>query len=796
MKRFLIILFIFVGVRQISNGQVCVGQSGQISWEIWQEQFNYHFSELYATEYFPTTPHLKKTLYSTASPINYDNYHGARMRGFIHVPEPDSVQFNVTGDDKVKFFLSTDSTAANLVEVAYTNSWTSREDHTKYPEQTSDSIFLDTAQYYYFELIYLERTGGDHGAIWWKSSFLPNTEWNTITADYLNDVGCLPASCPERGLPCDDGDAMTENDVEDGFCHCQGSPITANTCIGERGSITSYRYDNIPGSSLNDLYNDPNYPAMPATSSELMMFGTPESSAFQNNGYLLQGYITVPVTGNYKFNVTGNNSTVFNMSNDEDPLNKTDNEVIVNGYTGMTEHDKYGTQSSGDIFMETGKYYYVELNSKQSGGSFHYQVFWQAPYHEANTWKRIPSFYLYNYECEIACVPQNTLCDDGDPFTNNDRYNGSCECVGTPCSGPDCDSPLANYVPFQKCNKTDQLDNNASNNWLSCSAEDNPNPANNRSHWIMYDLGNRYKLIGSHIWNYNVENETNKGFENVQIDYSEDGSNWSNLGTYNWPLSTGDPNYGGFIGPSFADTYAQYVLITSLDDTLTCRGLGKVTFSAVVCPVEGTSCDDGLSYTVNDTFNNNCECIGEHLYENECDNQTLVFGDVNMDSEVHSAIETVTAISNINDGEYVGFIAGDFIELNPGFETLGESNFSAFIDTCAQGSVQLPANDDETIGRSSTPEQKKKELTEDLLNLVKVPNTDQFVIEYRLNKGKHAKLEILDQNNRIIATLVNKDFRNKGIYTKRIRTKRLIQSWYTVRLITSENTLTKKLAVE
>ena len=38
-------------------------------------------------------------------------------------------------------------------------------------------------------------------------------------------TGCLPA-----GTTCDDGDATTENDVEDGNCVCAGTPIVVNNC--------------------------------------------------------------------------------------------------------------------------------------------------------------------------------------------------------------------------------------------------------------------------------------------------------------------------------------------------------------------------------------------------------------------------------------------------------------------------------------------------------------------------------------------------------------------------------------
>ena len=43
----------------------------------------------------------------------------------------------------------------------------------------------------------------------------------------LEIIGCVGGGgpCPAAGTPCDDGDASTENDVEDGSCGCAGTPI-------------------------------------------------------------------------------------------------------------------------------------------------------------------------------------------------------------------------------------------------------------------------------------------------------------------------------------------------------------------------------------------------------------------------------------------------------------------------------------------------------------------------------------------------------------------------------------------
>ena len=768
------------------NTQICVGDPGKVQWECWNGLYAAEFSELSALEFYPQRPDITQTLYSLSAPPNYDNYMGCRMSGFIHLPVTDSVIFNITGNRRARFLLSTTTSPNNLVMRASVPDWTNENEYTKYPEQTSVKIKLLANEYYYFELEYVEDSGSDHCRLYWKNIITSNTTWNIITAAYINDVGCKPALCPNRGTPCDDNNPNTTGETEDGHCHCVGKPVTSNTCVGIRSLIQSYRYNDIAGSTLNDLYASANFPAIPNTSSVLPWLGTKSESQVSNVGDMVQGYLTVPVTGNYKFNVTGDDMAILFLSSDHNPDNKQAHQMLVSGWTYMTEHNKYIYQSTSNIYLEAGQFYYFELNHKEGTGSEHFGAFWQTPFSPPGVWKRIPSYYLYDYGCDIACIPQGTICDDGNPFTNNDQYNGSCECAGTPCSGPDCDSPLANYIPFEKCGLTDQLDNNPANNWLSCQVINNPNPARNRSHWIMYDLGVRHQLISAHIWNYNVLNQVGNGFQGVSVDYSTDGVSWVGVGQYNWPLATGESGYGGFNGPDLSGIFARYLLITSMDDTTTCRGLGKVAFKAVVCPPDGTPCDDQNPLTINDVYNS-CNCVGQNFLKNECNDTNLALGNVMLYTDVFSAVQYVNAVSTISENNKVSFIGGKSIILEPGFKTQPNAIFLASIDTCETNAVS-------EMARTSNQSDIMKLQEEFDLMLISVPNTDMVDIHFNVKSPGKVVLKLTGINE--LYTLVDNEYQSKGFYRKRIRTKKLIDATYLVTLQTSESVISEKLSIE
>lgn len=769
----LIYTFSLLLIYNFIQAQVCVGTAGQVKWECWQNLFDDDLGELYANEDYPQNPDYSLTLYKLQSPINFDNVMGAKISGFIRVPVSDTVTFNLTGDDVTRFYLSTDDNPDNMTLEAYTDGWTNIEEHDKYPEQTSAPIYLEADSFYYFEMIYVEGGGGDHISLWWMTDNENPNDWVLINSNYIHGVDCLPAACPPRNTPCDDGDATTIDDMEDGFCNCQGRKDDPNTCIGERFKIKSYGYDSIPGSELNDLYTDPDFPAMPHRGITLHYLAEKNQNTVDSTGYLIQAFLSVPVTGNYKFNITGNNECIFFLSSDDDPANKQAHQILVTGSTGPTEHNKYIYQSTSFINLEKDKYYYIELNHKEGSWNEHYSIFWQTPFTPADTWKRIPEFYIYDYDCTLACIPQGTPCDDGDPFTNNDMYDANCECVGTPCVGANCNDPLASYTPYAKCDFTDQIDNRLDNNWLSCSTYANPNPARPVSHWIRYDFGQKFLMHQSHIWNYNAAGGFQQGFESVAIDYSMDGSTWTELGTYNWNLADGTSEYSGFAGPDFGGIEARYVLITCLDPPASepCRGFGKLLINAEYCPNVGQPCDDGDPATIYDVINENCVCVGFTNVFNDCAVDTLMLGDTLIVLDTLSAVDFIQSSNTIGVSEMVMFVAGDQISLEPGFETVLGSNFEAFIEFC-EGSGAQEEEDEEPVLKSKD--------NIDLLRVFEVPETDIQVIEFYVEDRGNIKLDIIDASGKEIYTLINTEFINKGLYRKRLRTKKLSQGIYQV----------------
>ena len=101
------------------------------------------------------------------------------------------------------------------------------------------------------------------------TSFLAVAELKVFGCDTGGGGGCLPA-----GTPCDDGDATTENDVEDGNCNCAGTPIvvgnncttTTNVALGKStaqsstlsaGSIVALSSKGVDGNTNGVFFTNP-----------------------------------------------------------------------------------------------------------------------------------------------------------------------------------------------------------------------------------------------------------------------------------------------------------------------------------------------------------------------------------------------------------------------------------------------------------------------------------------------------------------------------------------------------------
>lgn len=118
---------------------------------------------------------------------------GQRIFGYIHPPLSGTYQFSVSSDDFSEVWLSSDSTPNNtnlichvggLYKGSYIMGFTRPGEFDKYESQTSQYIYLDGDQKYYFEVLHKQGQGQGHLNVAWK---MPGWKFFTIiTSEFIS----------------------------------------------------------------------------------------------------------------------------------------------------------------------------------------------------------------------------------------------------------------------------------------------------------------------------------------------------------------------------------------------------------------------------------------------------------------------------------------------------------------------------------------------------------------------------------------------------------------------------------
>ncbi|RZL06768.1 MAG: T9SS type A sorting domain-containing protein, partial [Hymenobacter sp.] len=140
----------------------CTG-TGTIGWEQWTGVYGQSINAI------PTqkTPDNTATLTKFETSYGIGDWYGARVRGYVCVPQTGNYVFQIAGDDDCQLWLSTNDAEANKVQIASVSGWTNMGEWSKYASQRSVAIPLVAGQRYYIEAIHKENNGGDFVAVGW-----------------------------------------------------------------------------------------------------------------------------------------------------------------------------------------------------------------------------------------------------------------------------------------------------------------------------------------------------------------------------------------------------------------------------------------------------------------------------------------------------------------------------------------------------------------------------------------------------------------------------------------------------
>ncbi len=147
--------------------------SGSLLREYWLNISGVAVSDLTGNPNYPATSSGSSQLASFEAPTDWAYNNGERVRGYITAPATGSYVFWIASDDASQLWLSTDSTPANKVQIAYVAAWTPPRQWNEYASQQSVPIMLTAGQMYYVEALHKQGPGGENLAVGWAKPGQP-----------------------------------------------------------------------------------------------------------------------------------------------------------------------------------------------------------------------------------------------------------------------------------------------------------------------------------------------------------------------------------------------------------------------------------------------------------------------------------------------------------------------------------------------------------------------------------------------------------------------------------------------
>jgi hypothetical protein len=143
------------------------------------------------------------------------------------------------------------------------------------------------------------------------------------------------------------------------------------------GSILREWWNDVPGSDVQNLLDNANYPGNPSGRQLVTKLEGPVNAG-DNYGSRFLGYLNPVTNGYYTFWIAGDDMAYLLLSIDPDPFNS-----VVIAYTwdptDWQAWDTYPSQKSSPIWLEAGYKYYFEVLHKEDIDNDNVSVAWEGP---------------------------------------------------------------------------------------------------------------------------------------------------------------------------------------------------------------------------------------------------------------------------------------------------------------------------------------------------------------------------------------------------------------------------------
>ncbi len=417
---------------------------GALLWEVWYGLPGSQVADLVHAPRFSGPADHSAFVFAGSTPVISAGYSGSRLSGFLIPSESGEYELAVAGDDSTELWLSGTESVHGKNRMAFGTSWRPKGDWFVPPSQQTKPVRLEAGRSYYFEVI--QKDGGPPGwaGIGWKktgektfveiaSRFLasPGIPADDQDRDFLPDPWVAEA---KRLLPEESRDKVvfTEQGDPDG----DGLPNWMEARLGTSpleksqvaGALVREWWLNVSGRSLANARNRGVF-LEPPSMLELSLGAASEAYTADWYASRLRGYVVAPVTGKYRFWVSGDDQAEFWISSDSTKFRKHLAAEVMPGpwevstaqvHTKRQEWDARPAQRSAEIELKKGESYFIEMLLKDSGGDDHVALAWQYRVEDGKEWSQrglVDSQALVSFEGD-----EDDLDDDYLPDSWEKKY--------------------------------------------------------------------------------------------------------------------------------------------------------------------------------------------------------------------------------------------------------------------------------------------------------------------------------------------------------------------------------------
>lgn len=397
------------------------GITGFLTRSVWFDISGYALADLTNSDPTLASPHYEDLLPGVEPPVNWADYTGTRLKGFLTVPTSGNYTFWIASDDASELKLDLQD-GNGLRRVAHLNNAVAYRNYDGTASQKSATFALTAGTAYPLEIVQKEHDYNDHLSVAMEgpatngrevlsrgflnpfkaaAPFNPEItvslgpdrtilwpgnqvvlaalvydlkagpkavtyKWSSTSTKVTFDSPTSPVSGVKFGGPGAYEIKMTATDGQ--FTGVDTILVTVKSPLNTTsGGLLREVWTGIPGYTLNDLRNSAAYAKAPTISDTLPSLEAPTSWG-DNYGQRLTGCIQVPEEADYVFLLASDEESEFWLNPNGEDAAGAQKAAFTQWATGRYNWTRYPSQTSAAVRLVPGKKYYLQVLHKEGTG--------------------------------------------------------------------------------------------------------------------------------------------------------------------------------------------------------------------------------------------------------------------------------------------------------------------------------------------------------------------------------------------------------------------------------------------